>query len=36
MLPPDVQTVIRKPEKQRSVAEQKILDDYFPILRIED
>jgi Protein of unknown function (DUF1553)/Protein of unknown function (DUF1549) len=35
MLPPDVQTVIRKPEKSRSVAEQKIADDYFPILRID-
>ena len=36
MLPPDVQAVIRKPEKDRSVAEQKIGDDYFPILRIDD
>jgi len=35
MLPPDVQTVIRKPEKERSVAEQKIADDYFPVLRID-
>ena len=35
MLPADVQAVIRKPEKQRSVAEQKIADDYFPILRID-
>jgi hypothetical protein len=35
MLPPDVQVVIRKPEKERSVAEQKIADDYFPILRID-
>ena len=35
MLPPDAQAVIRKPEKQRSVAEQKIADDYFPILRID-
>jgi hypothetical protein len=35
MLPPDVQSVIRKPEKQRTVEEQKIADDYFPILRID-
>lgn len=36
MLPPDVRAVIRKPEKERSVEEQKIADDYFPILRIDD
>src|SRR6185436_8323377 len=35
MLPAEVQTVIRKPEKQRTGAEQKIADDYFPILRID-
>jgi hypothetical protein len=35
MLPVEVQAVIRKPEKQRTVAEQKIADDYFPILRID-
>ena len=35
MLPADVQEVIRKAEKQRTVAEQKIADDYFPILRID-
>jgi hypothetical protein len=35
MLPPDVQTVIRKPEKDRTSAEQKIADDYYPILRID-
>jgi hypothetical protein len=35
MLPPEAQSVIRKPEKQRTVAEQKIADDYFPILRID-
>jgi len=35
MLPPDVQPVIRKPEKQRSAAEQKTFDDYYPILRID-
>ncbi len=35
MLPPDVQSVIRKPEESRSVDEQKIADDYFPVLRID-
>ena len=35
MLTPDVQAVIRKPEKQRTVAEQKIADDYSPLLRID-
>jgi len=35
MLPADVQSIIRKPERQRTVAEQKIADDYFPILRID-
>ncbi len=35
MLPADVQAVIRKPEKNRTVAEQKIADDYFPVLRID-
>jgi hypothetical protein len=35
MLPPDVQAVINKPEKQRTPAEQKIADDYFPVLRID-
>lgn len=35
MLPTDVQVVIRKPEKERTVAEQKIADDYFPILRLD-
>ncbi len=35
MLPPEAQAVIRKPEKQRSIGEQKIADDYFPILRID-
>ncbi len=36
MLPAEAQAVIRKPEKQRTVAEQKIADDYFPILRIDN
>jgi hypothetical protein len=35
MLPPDVQAIIRKAEKQRVPAEQKIADDYFPVLRID-
>lgn len=35
MLPPEAQVIIRKPEKERTVEEQKIADDYFPILRID-
>ncbi len=35
MLPPDVQTVVRKPESERSPEERKIADDYAPILRID-
>jgi hypothetical protein len=35
MLPSDVRAIILKPETARSVAEQKIADDYFPILRID-
>src|SRR5262249_905420 len=35
MLPPDVKAIILKPEKQRTAAEQKIADDYFPVLRID-
>jgi hypothetical protein len=35
MLPPDVQVVIRKPEKERTAGEQKIADDYYPIIRID-
>ena len=35
MLPADVQLVIKKSEKQRTPAEQKIADDYFPVLRID-
>jgi Protein of unknown function (DUF1553)/Protein of unknown function (DUF1549) len=34
-LPADVRAVILKPAKERSVAEEKIADDYFPILRID-
>ena len=33
--PPEVQAAIRKPERQRTGAEQKIYDDYYPILRID-
>ncbi|MES2572565.1 MAG: DUF1549 and DUF1553 domain-containing protein [Verrucomicrobiota bacterium] len=35
MLPADAQAIIRKQQKQRTVEEQKIADDYFPILRID-
>jgi len=35
LLTPDVQAVIRKPEKQRTPAEQKIADDYYPVLRVD-
>ena len=30
-----MRAVIRKPEKERTAAEQKIADDYFPVLRID-
>lgn len=30
-----MEALIRKKEKDRSAAEQKIADDYFPILRID-
>ncbi|HWC95498.1 MAG TPA: DUF1549 and DUF1553 domain-containing protein [Candidatus Sulfopaludibacter sp.] len=35
LLTPDVQEIIRKTERQRTPAEQKIADDYFPVLRID-
>jgi hypothetical protein len=35
MLPADVQPIVLKSEKERSAAEQKIADDYYPILRID-
>jgi len=35
MLPADVQAIVRKPEQQRSAAEQKVADDYYPVLRID-
>lgn len=34
-LPDDIQRIIRKPERERTAAEQKIADDYFPVLRID-
>ena len=34
-LPTDVQAVIKKAERLRTPAEQKIADDYYPILRID-
>src|ERR1700694_4699156 len=34
-LTPEVQAVIRKSDKDRTPAEQKIADDYFPVLRID-
>ncbi len=35
LLTSDVQAIIRKPEKLRTPAEQKIADDYFPVLRVD-
>ena len=35
LLTPDVQAVVRKPEKERTAAEQKIFDDYYPVLRVD-
>jgi hypothetical protein len=35
MLTPEVQAIIRKQEKDRTPDEQKIADDYFPVLRID-
>jgi Protein of unknown function (DUF1553)/Protein of unknown function (DUF1549) len=35
LLPADIQAVINKAEKQRTPAEQKIADDYYPVLRID-
>jgi hypothetical protein len=34
-LPAEVRAVILKPEKERTPAEEKIADDYFPILRVD-
>lgn len=35
MMPPEVQSAIRKPEGKRSATEQKVYEDYYPILRID-
>ncbi len=35
LLTPDVQAIVRKPERQRTPGEQKIFDDYFPVLRVD-
>jgi hypothetical protein len=35
ILPSSVRAVIRKPERERTAQEQKIADDYFPVLRID-
>jgi hypothetical protein len=35
ILPADIQAIINKKEKERTPAEQKIADDYFPVLRID-
>jgi hypothetical protein len=35
MLPPEIQVVINKAEKKLTPAEQKIADDYYPVLRID-
>ncbi|WP_051669513.1 DUF1549 and DUF1553 domain-containing protein [Bryobacter aggregatus] len=34
-LTPDVQAIVRKAERDRTEAEQKIFDDYFPVIRID-
>lgn len=34
-LPPDAQAAIRKQPAERTAAEQKVADDYFPVLRID-
>ena len=35
LLTPEVQAMIRKPERDRTPEEQKIFDDYYPVLRID-
>jgi hypothetical protein len=35
MLPPEARAVILKPENERTVQEQKLADDYYPIVRID-
>jgi hypothetical protein len=34
-LPPAARAIVEKPEKERTATEQKIADDYFPVLRID-
>ena len=34
-LPKEAQSAIRKPERERTAGEQKVYDDYYPILRID-
>ena len=35
LLTPEVQAIVRKTEKQRTAAEQKTFDDYYPVLRVD-
>jgi hypothetical protein len=35
LLTPEVQATIRKPERDRTPEEQKVADDYYPVLRID-
>lgn len=35
LLTPDVQAIVRKAERDRTPAEQKIFDDYFPVIRVD-
>src|SRR5581483_5758118 len=35
LLPAEVRGIVQKPEKERTAKEQKVADDYFPVLRID-
>jgi hypothetical protein len=35
MVPAEVRTILAKPEKERTVEEQKLADSYYPVLRID-
>jgi hypothetical protein len=35
MVPAEVRTILAKPEKERSVEEEKLADSYYPVLRID-
>jgi hypothetical protein len=35
MLPPEIQAIIRIPEKERTTDQQKTADEYYPVLRID-